>query len=254
MIRPAVALLALLPLPALAQTPDATGPRLAFTLGAGIAATPGYFGSDEAEPGPDFTFSAGFLRFGSRSFGREDPYATAEGWDFRGSFRYVHERSGDDYEELEGLDDIDGAIEIGGGVSYARSWWEVLAVARYGVTGHESWVGEVGMDLISRPTDRLTLRAGPRLLLGTDDYAATYFGVSDAESAASGLAAYDASGGLLTSGVRASASYRLAGAWGLTGEVRYERLVGDAASSPITAEDDQYSASLLVTRRFTVRF
>jgi outer membrane scaffolding protein for murein synthesis (MipA/OmpV family) len=54
--------------------------------------------------------------------------------------------------------------------------------------------------------------------------------------------------------VEVGAEDRLTDAWGLAASVRYDRLRNDAADSPITREDEQVSASLLVTRRFDVRF
>lgn len=257
MLRPALAAsLALLPAATLAQD----GPRFAFTLGAGVEAKPGYFGSDEVTFGPDLSFSFGALSVGPLSFGNADPGGTAQGFDIGGSFRLVNERSSDDYEELQGLTDVDRAIELGTSLSYSASWWDAFAELRYGVTGHESLVADLGLDLVSRPSDRLTLRAGPRVFLGSDDYAATYFGVTVAESRASAaddtdaFPVYEAQGGILSAGLELSAHYRLTDLWGFEAGLRYDRLQNDAAESPITTEDDQLSATLGVTRRFDVRF
>ena len=252
MIRLAVAsALALAPLTATAQSAD--GPGLAFTLGAGVEAVPDYFGSDEVTAGPGFSFDLVYLSVGPFSFGSRDFDAVPEGFGFRGSFRYVSERSGDDFEGADRLgDEVDAAFEIGGGVRYAQPWWEAFAVARRGFGGHDGVVGDVGMDLIARPTERLTLRGGPRLFYGNDSYAETYFATADGTGRAG--AGFDASGGLLSSGVEVGAEYRLTQAWGLSANVRYDRLRGDAADSPITQEDEQVSASLLVTRRFDIRF
>jgi outer membrane protein len=112
------------------------------------------------------------------------------------------------------------------------------------------------MDLITRPTDTLTLSGGPRLFLGSDEYAATYFGVTGAEAAASGFNAYDAEGGLLAAGVALGAAYNLGGNWGLNGQISWDRLQGSAADSPITQRGsvDQFSAGLVATRRFSLEF
>lgn len=257
MLRPALAaLLTLLPAATLAQD----GPRFAFTLGAGLEAKPGYFGSDEVTFGPDLSFSFGALSVGPLSFGNADPGGVSQGFDIGGSFRLVSERSSDDYEELQGLAEVDRAIELGGALRYSASWWDAFAEVRYGVTGHEAVVADLGLDLVSRPSDRLTLRAGPRIFLGSDDYAATYFGVTEAESLASAadgidvFPAYEAQGGILSAGLELSAHYRLTDLWGFEAGLRYDRLQNDAADSPITTEDDQLSASLGVTRRFDIRF
>jgi outer membrane scaffolding protein for murein synthesis (MipA/OmpV family) len=250
MLRPALAAAAaLLPLQALAQD---GGNRFAFDLRAGVEARPGYFGSDEVAVGPDLGFSLRGLSLGPLSFGGTGE--VEQGLGLRGSFRFLPGRSADDYEELQGLEDVDAAVELGGGLSYSESWYEAFAVARYGVTGHESLVADLGMDLIARPTDRLTLRGGPRVFLGSDDFAATYFGVTASEADASAFPAFEAEGGILSTGVELSADYRLTDNWGLEGGVRYDRLRNDAATSPITAEDNQLSAFLGVTRRFDIQF
>lgn len=249
MTRPAALLLAAL-LPAAAAAQD--DPGLSFTLGAGVSTVPSFFGSDENEVGPDLAFDLGYLSVGPLSFGSRDP-AAPQGFGFRGSFRYVPERDGEPFAGPDRLGEpLDASFEVGGGVRYAQPFYEAFAVARYGIGGSEAVVGEVGLDLIARPTDRLALRAGPRLLVGSDDYADYYF--STAEDTDLAGPAFEAGGGLLASGLEAGVTYRLTERFFVEGAARYERLRGDAADSPITAEDDQFSASLAVTRRFDLRF
>lgn len=247
----AVTALALAPLSLAAQT--AEGPGLAFTLGVGVESVPDYFGSDEQAVGPGLSFDLGYVGLGPLRFGSRDFNAVSEGWGFRGSFRYIPERTGDDFEGSNRLaDPVDAALELGGGLRYAQPWWEVYAVARKGIGGHDGLVADVGMDLIARPTDRLSLRAGPRLFYGDDDFAGTYFSTTPDTNRAGPL--YEASGGLLSSGLEVGADYRLTESWGLAATLRLDRLQNDAAASPITRDDDQLSASALVTRRFDIRF
>jgi outer membrane scaffolding protein for murein synthesis (MipA/OmpV family) len=108
--------------------------------------------------------------------------------------------------------------------------------------------------VIYRPSDQLTLRAGPRIFWGSDDYAQTYFGVSDAESAASGFEAFDAGGGILRQGVKAEANYQFNDDWGLVGTIQYDQLRDDAADSPITQSEDQLTGSIVLTRKVTFGF
>ena len=240
------------PTPPAASTPD-----LIFTFGAGAGVESAYFGSDSYGAVPAFTFSPEFLRLGAtRSIGSTDPDFIRTGLAPRFSFRSVKERSAADSPELAGLTDIDPSVELGMGLIYRQPDFEIFADARYGVVGHESWVGEVGADRVMRPMDGLTLSLGPRLFVGDDDYAATYFGVTPAESAASGLMAFAPSGGALSAGIEFGATYTLNDTWGLQGTVRYDRLLGDAAGSPITGlgSENQFSASLMLTRRFVFDF
>lgn len=239
-----------------AQAPAAPGTALAFTLGVGAQARPGYFGAEELVLGPTGAFGDLYLRYRGKDYGTVDPSAIETGLDFGASLRFIGERSSALYPELAGLEDIDPALELGGTLSYAEPAWKVFAQLRYGIGGHESAVGELGMDLIARPGDALTLTAGPRFFLGSDDYAATYYGVTPAEAAASGFNAFDATGGLLGAGVSLGASYDLGADWGLVGELNWERLQGSAADSPISQQGaiDQFSAALVATRRFSLEF
>jgi outer membrane scaffolding protein for murein synthesis (MipA/OmpV family) len=246
------------PAPAPVPTPPAiSAPDLIFTLGGGVGVEPTYFGSDSYEAVPAFSFSLDYLRLpGGRSFGSTDPSYTATGLSPTFSFRVIKERSAADHVELTGLNDIDLSVELGMGLAYRQENFQVFANARYGVIGHEAWVGDIGADLIVRPTDKLTMTLGPRLFLANEDYAATYFGVTPAESLASGLPAFAPRGGALSAGVELGATYAINDTWGMFGAVRWDRLLNDAATSPITGlgSEDQFSARIGLTRRFTLDF
>jgi MipA family protein len=217
------------------------GNYVSFDLGLGAASGPAYFGSDTSETGVTGIFANPSMSVGSLSFGQgSDSY----GLGLTGSFRVIGERSAADYPELAGLPDVDLAIEAGGGLSYSTQSAEVFAVGRYGVIGHESFVGEIGGDYILQPTDSTELRVGPRLFFGDDDYAATYFGTG----------AFDAKGGILSRGLQASAEYSFNDDWGVIGTIKYDQLLNDAASSPITQTTDQVGVSLIVTRKVTWSF
>jgi outer membrane scaffolding protein for murein synthesis (MipA/OmpV family) len=232
------------------------GPALGFTLRGGVGTAPTYFGSDENEAVPDLGFELNYLRLGGFTVGDPDPLFRPQGLGVTGSFRFVGERDASDDAALTGLDDVDAALELGAGLRYATPNVEVFGAVRYGVIGHEAWVGEIGADAFLRPNDRLTLRAGPRIFLGDDDYAATYFGVSGAEAAASGgaLPSFDAEGGVLSTGLEVGAGYRINDSWGIDAAITYERLRNDAEDSPISLDDDQISARIGLTRRFTLGF
>ncbi len=221
------------------------------TLGAGAVYAPGYFGSDEAVLGPTGSFALERLRFGSVAIGEGD---NTYGFGYHGGFRYIGARKAADYPELKGLIDLDASVELGGGLHYAASEYYLYADVRYGVIGHESFVAEVGADAYYRPTQELTLAAGPRVLLGSDDYAQTYFGVTGAEAAASSFDSFQAGGGVISSGLEASATYQFNDDWGVVGTVRYDLLREDAAASPITLSDDQLSVGIVLTRKVSFGF
>ena len=224
---------------------------IAFTAGLGAQSAPGYFGAQDNVTGVTGSFSLDRLRFGPLDIGGG---ADSYGLGFTGSFRYIGERTAEDYAELPGLNDIDAAIELGGGVTYSAPGYEVYAVARRGLGGHEGTVGELGGDLIFYPNSDVTLRVGPRLLAGDDAYTGTYFGVTEDEAAASTFDAFDPSGGALSRGIEVSADYALTSEWGVTGTVRYDELLNDAANSRITQSSDQVTASIVIKRDFSFGF
>lgn len=233
----------------------AGGPEVVLTLGAGLAVKPEYFGSSDYGAGPSFGVRLNYLNVGPLNFGslNGDP---ASGIGLRGSFRYVGERVAGDYPELDGLDDVDATVELGLGLGYRSRNFDAFADVRYGIGGHESLVGELGADYKIQPADRLTVSLGPRVLLGSDDYTSTYFGISAAEAAASDYTAYAADGGVVSAGVELGARYEINDVWGVQGAVTYDRFMGDAADSPIVeqGERDQYGLRIGLTRQITLDF
>jgi outer membrane protein len=229
------------------------GGTLEFGLGGAVV--PAYFGSDDYELGPTGTLSLQYLSIGRLGFGSPDGEEPA-GFGLGGLVRFVGAREAADHPELAGLSDIDAALEVGFGVKYAAPSYRAFADIRYGATGHDAFVGEIGADAVARPVEGITLTAGPRLFFGSDRYASTYFGVTPAEAGASGLPAYAPDGGLLSAGVEIGMSYDLGDGWGIRGTLGLSRLVGGAADSPITelGSRSQGEASLILTRRISFRF
>ena len=125
-----------------------------------------------------------------------------------------------------------------------------------GINGHEGLVATIGADKIWRDGDRYVVSIGPRLLFSDARYQRAYFGVTPAGSLASGLPVYRPGGGLHAVALASGVSYALDNRWGLFGYARYERLVGDAAKSPIIRElgsRNQLSGGIGLNYTFMVR-
>ncbi len=230
-------------------------PLLMFTIRGGVASNPEYFGSDENTTGADVGFKFNFLRLPSgRELGSPDPWMDSLGFDVHGSLRYIGPRDSDDYDDLDGMDDIDAALELGGGIGYTLRNFEMFADVRRGFGGHEGWVAEAGADVVLRPTERLRLNMGPRLLWGDETYTDQYFGVN-ADEVAPNCAAFDADGGLVSAGLEFGARYQLSDVWGLEGAVTYDVLQNDAEDSPLVddlGDKDQWGVRFGVTRVFSI--
>lgn len=125
-----------------------------------------------------------------------------------------------------------------------------------GIRGHDGFVGVLGADWIIRDRDKYLYAIGPRVRIADSDYVRTYFGVSPAASAASGLPVYNPSGGIYGIGVTSAFNHELGGHWGVLGYASYTRLVGDARRSPIVQQlgsPDEFSAGLGLSYTFNLK-
>lgn len=149
-----------------------------------------------------------------------------------GAFKSARKAS--DHSELNGLNDVKFAVEVGGFAEYyAFDWLRVRSEVRRGFNGHEGIVADFSADVIVPLSERMIFSAGPRFTVTDAKYAATYFGVSHAEALTSGLPAYDAKGGSNSVGIGAQLRYKLDPQWELRGYVEYDKLLGGAADSPL---------------------
>ena len=131
--------------------------------------------------------------------------------------------------------------------------FRLRAEVRKGVTGHKGWVAMAGADWIARDGDRWLVSIGPRVSWSNNRYQDAWFGVEPADAIASGLAAYDPGGGIHAVGATASFETQLSRRWGIQTYAKYDRLVGDAADSPLVRQlgsRDQFSGGLGLTYTF----
>lgn len=186
-----------------------------------------------------------FLRlpfFGEVVTGEEAPFYVYPSFDF------IDEREEDDARYLDGLGDTDFAVELGLGAAAQYSFVKVFAEVRYGITGHNGFVGEGGIDF-KYEDPRWEVAIGPRVSLASDDYMDEYFSVS---RSATRLPEYQADGGFKDVGVELAASYAITEKVRLQGKAEYTHFVGDAQDSPIveSGNDDEFMVGLGLTYRF----
>lgn len=229
---------------------------LNFALGTGVSVERSYPGADSFEAEPDLFFSFGNLTWGGVNIGTGVGNIPENGLSLGGAFRVIGSRDAEDNPELAGLQDVDTAVELGLSLTYRQENWLAFGELRQGFGGHDGVTGTLGADVIMRPTDRWTVTAGPRISLGDSDFAGTYFGVTAPEAAASSFGAFDPEGGMLGAGLQIGATYQIDDRWSVNGEISYEKLLNDAADSPITSagSEDQVQVRIGVSRAFTLRF
>ena len=127
---------------------------------------------------------------------------------------------------------------------------------RKGVNGHEGLVGSIALDHVWRDGDRYVFSIGPRVLASDGRFQRAYFGVDSAAALASGLPAYRPDGGIYAVAAASGLAYQFSPRFGLFGFAHYERLVGDAAKSPIIRDlgsRNQLSGGIGLSYTFTVK-
>jgi outer membrane scaffolding protein for murein synthesis (MipA/OmpV family) len=139
-------------------------------------------------------------------------------------------------DALRGMGDIDGGAAARFGVSTRVFGHTTLSLdADLALSRRER--GDtlrfgVRQDLWAQGADRFALSASTTY--GDSKHARTWFGVSAAQSASSGYAAYAPGAGIEQSNAELSWGHRIDGHWSLRAAAGVEHLSGDAADSPIT--------------------
>lgn len=229
-------------------------------LGAGAIYSPDYEGSDEYEVQP-FPFISVAYRDIAYIRGPEIGINilrlnTSDGLQVKAGpiARYRRDRPEDRNSDLRGLGDVDLAIELGGALAVEyRQAFVRLSLAKDVAGGHEGLVGEGEVGVRFDLADTLSASVSAQASWADSDYMNTYFSVTSAQSAASGLPVYQAGSGIKDVGAGLGLSYRLGSNWMLTAMGGYSRLLGDAADAPLVTQrgsPDQWRGGLFLAYRF----
>ena len=231
---------------------------LRVRVGAGAELRPLYPGADTDKAGPLFDFS---LAHGSDPFKFKGPddssgiaLVSTNGFSFGPAANLVSARRDRDVGAPVGK--VPATIEAGVFAGYRFGDYRLRGEFLQGINGHKGGRAQIGIDRIWRDGDRYVFSIGPRLLIGDDRYQRAYFGVTPAASLASGLPVYTPKGGIYGVAATSGFSVQLDSRWGLFGYARYERLVGDAAKSPVVrrfGSRDQLSAGVGLSYTFVVK-
>ena len=245
--------------PAAAQSSDKNDTSLLIvTVGGGVQLTPEFPGAkvgslkplpliDVRKAGTDPSFrtpdqSISFPLFRSEGF-RAGPAA-----------RLGESRDEDD--AIDGIGDVNRSIEVGAfAETYLTPSFRMRGEVRKGLGGHKGALADVGADMIiGKVTQPLYFSVGPRARLADSRYTRAFYGINAGQSAATGLPLHDADGGLHSVGVLGSMKYRTKSPWGAQGFARFDRLLGDAADSPLVRGSEgsrnQFQVGLGVTYTF----
>jgi outer membrane scaffolding protein for murein synthesis (MipA/OmpV family) len=127
----------------------------------------------------------------------------------------------------------------------------VTAAIRQGIVGHQGLIGDFGAYIpIPLATD-LYLFAGPTISIANKEYMHSYFGVTPNQSTAGPqLRAFSPGAGAKDVGFGVTAAYLLTDNWIIIADGAFERLIGDAANSPIVETKSQFAAGINLVYHF----
>ncbi len=149
----------------------------------------------------------------------------------------------DDLDHLRGLGDIGRApvVKVFGSYVISKEFPLVLrADVRQIVGGANGWLGDLDAYMpLPGSSSKLAMFAGPSVMFANRRHLQNVFGISAEQSTASGYPQYDAHGGATAVGFGFSATRFLTDHWLINLDAAANRLLGSAASSPITQKKAQ---------------
>lgn len=235
------------------------GEDLRVRVGIGAQLRPEFVGADDTAIAPlwDLDIARGSKEFAFEapdySFGI--PVVSSGGFSFGPAANIASKRKESDVGAPVGK--VSTTFEAGAFATYELTKSiHLRAEVLKGLGGHKGVVGTIGADQVWRDGDRYVISIGPRVLLSNARYQRAYFWVTPAAALASGLPAYDPGGGVYAVALASGMSYQFNNRFGTFGFARYERLVGDAADSPIVRElgsRNQLSGGVGLSYTFTIR-
>ena len=154
----------------------------------------------------------------------------------------VWERRASSDPALNGLGDIDFALQAGAFAEYwPAQWLRLRGEVRQGFGGEKGVTGDLFMDAVV-PAGQFRFSGGPRVTLQSTAAVSPYFSITPVQSANSTVAGlpalpvYNASGGLYSYGAGGQGEYFLNPQWATYSYIEYERLTGSAADSPLVIQ------------------
>jgi MipA family protein len=275
MNRPVLSIGFLFALVSSAQASDVTQataakPKFTADLGAGGIFAPKFEGSDsyDFQPVPYVALNYNDFLFASVLDGIGANLINSNGFKAGPVVNFAFPRlEKDDRAALTGLGDVDATLEAGAFASYDVSdFFSAKIDVRKGIAdlgfkegadGHDGLVANLSATFNAPPLadGSLFISGGPEITYYDDNYIETYYGVSAAQSAASGYSQYSPNGGLGKASLNATAVYLLSENFTLTGFASYSRLLGDVADSPLVrgpeGSPNQFAGGAVISYRFS---
>jgi len=239
-----------------------------FSITAGSALIPSYRGDDEYRLNivPDISLKYKNRFFASLLGGVGYNAFITEHWRIGPIAKYDFGRdedgsrptavTGNNTNDLIGLGDVSGSLEIGGFIEYSYNHFSAGVELRQGLNGHEGMIGEAKLKYgrtITVFEKTVFYLIGPEMVFGDSDYNSAFYSINATQSAASGLSPFDAEGSLISYGFHSSVFFPINNHISMIGFAGYDRLGGDPADSSLVQErgsKNQGSVGFLISYIF----
>jgi outer membrane scaffolding protein for murein synthesis (MipA/OmpV family) len=213
-----------------------------FIVGLGAAVVPDYVGSDDytlavlpklrAKKGPYYADLTGpFL---------SSNVLPSQTWQLGPAGQFIKgDRCNSADNTVNNMKCQSDAFMLGGQAAYNFIFSDISRLSPkarllFDVSGaNDGYTFEPLLEYAQRLSESWGLLLQSNVIIGSGSYENYYFGVTSSQSRASGLKAYNADGGFQQFGFTAVGSYKATDAVRVDLIGRYQRLVGDAADSPL---------------------
>ena len=162
-------------------------------------------------------------------------------------------RNEDASHKLQGLGKVGISVELGAYAEYSLGPTTFrFEVGQDAASGHKGALAEASAVTTLFGGERYGVGASAGLTWASANYLNSFFGVTALQSAASGLPQFHAGSSLKNADISLNANYALTPHWTLVASLGYERLLGDAAASPLVrlrgrADQGHFSSFVLYT-------
>ena len=164
-------------------------------------------------------------------------------------------RDESDSVDLRGMGNVSTSFELGGFVSYTLANTTRFRVrARQDVAGgHNGFTVQLDAAQTFVKDGRFALSGFVSSMFASVNYMKSFFGVNGLQAARSGLPFYHPGSGFKDVTIGTNGSYAFNAQWSVVANASYERLLGDAANSPLVAirgDANQFSISSFLVYTF----
>jgi outer membrane scaffolding protein for murein synthesis (MipA/OmpV family) len=224
------------------------------SIGGGVGIAPDYEGSSDYEAVP-VPFAD--VKFGNGMFVKllglnlRANLIPDDMWRLGPVYNYRAERDNVDNNAVDDMKEVSDANELGifGGFAIDNWFVSLEYMADIG-DAYDGWYSTLKGGYNWVINNSWALSIGASTTYADDDYMQTYFGVTAADAARSGLSQYSADSGIKDVGIDLGVNWTITQSWSAKGIASYTQLVGDADdSSPVVNEGDEgqfFGAALVV--------